>query len=191
MSPEFWHSLQADLLPLTQPESADLQGQAAVLLLLSRDLQPQILYTKRSANLRHHPGEVSFPGGMWEPGDPDLIATALRETCEEIGLPGSAVELLGALPRSQTRAGTWVTPFVASFDARIRLQPNFDELESIFNVPLNQFFGAIPQAWDEFEYQGRRYSLPVYHFEGYRIWGYTAAVTARLLRLVEPHLRSV
>ena len=163
--------------------------QAAVLILISRGDNPSILFTKRAAHLRHHPGEVCFPGGMWEPGDDNLLVTAQREVYEEIGLPAGRIQLLGALPQSHTRAGTAVTPFVAHFDASINLQPSPDELESIFMVPLAAFQAGLQVREDHFERHGHILRVPVYHYQGYEIWGFTAAVTAQLLRLVDRALR--
>ncbi len=180
-----FESLADQLLPIEQPAAAGLKGQAAVIVLIAQGVQPSLLYTQRSQRLRHHPGEVSFPGGMWEPGDANLAATAVRETEEEIGLPASAIQLLGRLEQGQTRAGTQVTPFVASYDANWPLQPNPAELDQIFHVPLRSFFDEIVVEQDHFEHQGRRYALPAYPYQGYRIWGFTAAVTSRILRLVE------
>lgn len=160
------------------------EPQAAVLVLISRGDNPAVLYTKRAAHLRQHPGEVCFPGGMWEAGDADLLVTAQRETHEEIGLPASAIQLLGRLPQSYTRAGTPVTPFVASFDSSIPLQPSPAELESVFCVPLAVFDAGIQVRKDRFERDGRVIEVPAYQYEGYEIWGFTAAVTAQLLRLL-------
>lgn len=160
-------------------------AQAAVLILITRGDNPSILFTKRAAHLRHHPGEVCFPGGMWEPGDETLLATAQRETHEEIGLLPRHTELIGSLPQSHTRAGTAVTPFVAHFDAAVPLHPSADELESIFMVPLVDFKAGIQVREDRFERQGRVLHIPVYHYQGYEIWGFTAALTAQLLGLIE------
>jgi 8-oxo-dGTP pyrophosphatase MutT (NUDIX family) len=167
-------------------DSQDLvvQPQAAVLVLISRGDNPAVLYTKRAAHLRQHPGEVCFPGGMWEAGDADLFTTAQRETYEEIGLPAAEMHLLGRLPQSHTRAGTPVTPFIASFNASAPLFPSPDELDSVFCVPLSVFNDGIQVREDKFERDGRLFSVPVYHYEGYEIWGFTAAVTAQLLRLL-------
>lgn len=160
-------------------------AQAAVLVLISRGNNPAILFTKRAAHLRQHPGEVCFPGGMWEPGDDNLLVTAQREVHEEIGLAARHIELIGCLPQSHTRAGTVVTPFVAHFDAEVPLHPSADELESIFMVPLADFEAGIQVREDRFERQGRVLHIPVYHYQGYEIWGFTAAVTAQLLDLIE------
>lgn len=185
-SPLFAH-LCRQLLPLDQSvtQAHSLMGQAAVLILLSESLEPCLLYTKRAVHMRQHASEVCFPGGMWEPGDENLIATALRETWEEIGLPPDAVSLLGMLEPSQTLAGTRVTPFVASFDAGYPLTPNPEELESIFTIPLRRFEEGIHVGMKQFERAGRLYQVPIYQDQGYEIWGFTAAVTARLLA----HLR--
>lgn len=158
--------------------------QAAVLVLISRGDNPSILFTKRAAHLRNHPGEVCFPGGMWEPGDTSLLMTAQRETLEEIGLPPTQLQLLGALPQFHTRAGTAVTPFVAAFDADFPLQPSPFELDGIFMVPITDFKNLQVRV-DYFERKGRGHRVPVFHYQGYEIWGFTAAVTAELLLLVE------
>lgn len=158
--------------------------QAAVLVLISRGENPSILYTKRANHLRKHPGEVCFPGGMWEVGDADLFATAERETYEEIGLPAEEIDLVGRLPQFHTRLGTPVTPFVASFNDSVPLRPSPDELDSIFSVPLSVFNKGIQVREDRFERKGHAFTVPVYHYGGYEIWGFTAAVTAQLLLLL-------
>ena len=167
-----------------EPLGAVDRPQAAVLVLLSRGENPALLYTKRAAHLRLHPGEICFPGGMWEAGDADLFATARRETHEEIGLPSAEIHFLGRLPQFHTRAGTPVTPFVASFNADIPLTPSPSELDSIFLVPLSVFNNGIQVREDKFERNGRVVHVPVYHFQEYEIWGFTAAVTANLLQLL-------
>lgn len=167
-----------------EPLALVRQPEAAILLLISCGDNPALLYTKRAAHLRQHPGEVCFPGGMWESGDMDLFATAQRETHEEIGLPAAEMHLLGRLPQSHTRAGTPVTPFVASFNPAIPLVPSPDELDSIFFVPLSMFDEGIQVREDKFEHNGCTFSVPAYHYEGYEIWGFTAAVTSHLLRLL-------
>lgn len=141
-------------------------------------------------HLRQHPGEVCFPGGMWEPGDKDLSTTALRETYEEIGLPAAQARLLGCLPQSHTRAGTPVTPFVATFDASFPLYPALAELDSIFTVPLADFHRGIQVRIDRFERQGQVFEAPAYHYQGYEIWGFTGAITAQLLRLLATEIEA-
>lgn len=167
-----------------EPSALVDQPQAAVLVLISRGDNPALLYTKRAAHMRQHPGEVCFPGGMWEFGDTDLFATAQREAHEEIGLPAAEMHLLGRLPKSHTRAGTPVTPFVASFNAGFPLYPSPNELDSIFFVPLSVFHEGIQIREDKFERNGSTFNVPAYHYQGHEIWGFTAAVTFHLLHLL-------
>jgi 8-oxo-dGTP pyrophosphatase MutT (NUDIX family) len=157
--------------------------QAAVLVLITLGEDPAILYTKRASHLRQHPGEVCFPGGMWEQADADLLVTAQREVFEEIGLEAADIHILGRLPLAHTRAGIPVTPFVATFDPRIVLTPSPAELDSIFLVPIRNFHAGIQVRIDTFERQSGVFHVPAYHYQGYDIWGLTAAVTAQLLAL--------
>ena len=161
-------------------------SQAAVLVLITQGQDPSILYTKRASHLRQHPGEVCFPGGMWEAADDNLLITAQREVFEEIGLAAADIHLLGRLPKTHTRAGIPVTPFVASFDPQITLTPSTDELESIFLLPISNFQAGIQVRIDSFERLGKVVQVPAYHYQGYDIWGLTAAITAQLLTLSEP-----
>lgn len=183
MNRSMFRSLSHQLIH--DPVSEGAPPQAAVLVLISDDDIPALLYTKRAAHLRQHPGEVCFPGGMWEPGDIDLFATAQREAEEEIGLPATGIRLLGRLAQFHTRAGTPVTPFVASFDSGLPLFASPDELDSIFLVPLHAFNEGIQVREDTFERHGRMTQVPVYHFHGYEIWGFTASVTAQLLAIID------
>jgi len=155
---------------------------AAVLILISREEKPRILYTRRAMHLRNHPGEICFPGGMRERQDENLWATALRETQEEIGLPSMEIELLGSLPPAVTRAGTGVIPFVARFNGQYPVAPTLDELDRIFHVPLDDFQFGIKTRDDHFHHQGRAYRFPVYQYQDYEIWGFTAGVTEQLLK---------
>ncbi len=179
-------SLLFDLLASALlPVSISNHARAAVILLLSHGDNPSLLYTRRALHLRRHPGEVCFPGGMREPQDVDLLATALREMEEEIGLPAGQVHVLGRLPDFHTRAGTLVASFVASADSSYPLVPALSELDSIFWVPLALFENGLKVREDQFEKDNFTYRIPVYHYQGYEIWGFTAAVTERFLRLVQ------
>ncbi len=172
------------------PVASSLDGvansqHAAVLLLITQTDNPEILFTRRASHLRNHPGEVCFPGGKWEEGDADLLATALRETHEEIGLPPQSVRVLGQLKEAHTRLGTLVIPYVASFDPQFPLVAAADELDAIFRVPLADFLAGIQIREDRFERNGVIFIAPVYHYNGHEIWGFTAAVTAQLLRIIQ------
>lgn len=157
---------------------------AAVLALVIREPVPSLLFTERSKELRRHAGEVSFPGGLLEPDDPDLAATALRETEEEIGLDRSAPELLGALPPVHTTvSGILVTPFVGTVAALPTLRVNDGEIVRILTSPLRTLAEVEREQAYELEV-GRRWRGWVYEIDGATIWGATGLMLHRLLAIV-------
>jgi 8-oxo-dGTP pyrophosphatase MutT (NUDIX family) len=180
---DLWQTLIDSLAPTNAESVLEQKGErlAAVMVLLSHSPQPELIYTLRAKHLNHHAGEVCFPGGMWETHDQSLLATALRETHEEIGLHPSLVQVLGSLPKRQTRAGTWVQPYVGRIPADCRFELNPHELDSLFTVPLEDFAHGLHVRTDVFERNGHRWRIPVYQYQDYEIWGFTAAVTADLL----------
>lgn len=185
---ELWQQLQAYLKPndaLTLL-SGSFPAEASVLVLFTDDHQnPEIVFTLRAQHLSNHPGEVAFPGGMWEPQDAGLLQTALRESHEEIGLPPEAVTLLGACRPRSTLSGVKVTPFVGVISAETELTPNLSELDAIFRVPLAAFHsGMIQTRTDIFQHGGQDYRIPAYQHQGYEIWGFTAALTNEIISAI-------
>ncbi len=150
---------------------------AAVLIALSGppdDLQ--VTLTRRAAHLNTHAGEVALPGGKYDLSDSGLDATALRESQEEIGLPASAVEMLGRLPSMRTRWGRRAVPFVGWVPALPALAPNLAELDRIFHVPLRFLADPRNLLCDEYPQQGAMRRIPRFHYESYAVWGFTASV---------------
>lgn len=166
-------------------QTGSFPAQAAVLMLFTRHpSNPEIIFTLRAQHLTNHPGEVSFPGGMWEPQDATLLDTALRETHEEIGLSPAAVHILGAGRPRATHAGIKVTPFIGVVEAATEFVPNLTELDAVFRVPLSAFHAGIQTRTDIFSLAGKSYRIPAYHHEGYEIWGFTAALTSEILTAI-------
>lgn len=138
----------------------------------------RLILTKRSSALKHHPGQIAFPGGKQDDTDADLLATAMREAEEEIGLPPSQVEVLGTLPSHETVTGFNVTPVLAYVDQPFVEKPEPGEVDEVFQVPLDHVLNL-----DKYIIEGRRwrgqtrryYAVP---FGPYYIWG----ATARMLR---------
>ena len=159
-------------------------AQASVMVLFTDAENPEMIFTLRAQHLTNHPGEVAFPGGMWETGDNTLLDTALRESHEEIGLSPAAVKLLGACKPRATRAGVRVTPFVGLIDPAIELVPSPDELDAVFRVPLSAFRAGIQTRTDIFSHAGKSWRVPAYQHEGYEIWGFTAALTQEIITAV-------
>ncbi|HAC26726.1 MAG TPA: coenzyme A pyrophosphatase, partial [Marinobacter hydrocarbonoclasticus] len=100
---------------------------------------PEMIFTLRSANLKTHRGQVSYPGGKRDPEDSSLAATALRETHEEIGLPPDQVDVIAPLSQVMSRYGILVTPYVGVVPGDHPVVPNPYEIESVFRVPLSFF----------------------------------------------------
>lgn len=150
---------------------------AAVLLpLVERDGELHILLTQRAEHLKHHAGQISFPGGRVETGDIDPSATALRESEEEVGLPAHRVEVVGYLDNYFTITGYSVTPVVGFFDNDIVLRLDNAEVVEAFEVPLSHLFDPanhLRKTKEVFGQQIPYFEIPWQHRQ---IWGATAAM---------------
>lgn len=164
------------------PALNELPDPAAVLIAITDHPEaPEVVLTRRAAHLNNHSGEVSLPGGKWEPQDPSLMYTALRETEEEIGLPPEQVEVLGCLPLFQTWKGINVIPYVGIIPQGLEFIPNYDELDAIFQVPLSFFMKDQRVRTDVFQREVGHLWSPAYDFNGYEIWGFTARLLINML----------
>jgi len=156
-------------------------------VLVAADLttpEPTLILTKRSARLKHHPGQIAFPGGKQDPRDADPIATALREAEEEIALPRAAVDVLGTLPAHETVTGFRVTPVLGLIRSPVTLAPEAGEVEEVFRVPFA--FVTDPSSFrvEGRRWQGRHRHYYVVPWGPYYIWG----ATGRILRALADRL---
>lgn len=158
--------------------------EAAVLMPLTRNENPELVLTLRAENLSTHGGEVAFPGGQRDPEDTDLIRTALREAHEEVGLAPGLVEVVGSLSEVVSRHGVKVTPYVGFVPDYVEYRANADEIDSVFSVPLDFFASDPRQTTHRIDYLGCAWYVPSYHFAGYKIWGLTAIMVVELVNLV-------
>jgi 8-oxo-dGTP pyrophosphatase MutT (NUDIX family) len=182
-----WHQLAEVLSANGDVESfvGDFPKQAAVMVLLTDEVEPQLIFTLRAQHLNQHAGEVCFPGGKWEPHDNSLLITALRETHEEIGISPKMIDVLGVLPARATRSGAIVQPFVGKIPADCRFDLNHHELAELFTVPVTAFRQGLQVRTDVFEHNGKRFRVPAYVYQDYEIWGFTAGITSELLSLLQ------
>ena len=151
---------------------------AGVLVAISTTDVPVVWLTKRSSVLKHHPGQIAFPGGKQDAGDADTIAAALREAEEEIGLPRDLPRVIGQLPRHETVTCFAVTPVVAVGDRPFEIRTEPGEVEEAFSVPLQHLLDPDNYIVESRRWRGvRRYYYTV-PYGPYYIWG----ATARMLR---------
>jgi len=160
------------------PDGRKLRA-AGVLVPIHVEAGEATLYlTKRSSALKHHPGQIAFPGGKQEPYDVDATAAALREAHEEIGLDPANVELFGTLPPHETVTGFQVTPVVGRILAPFEPVPEAGEVEEVFRVPLDHVLKSARYAVQSRQWRGSRRAYYTVPYGPYYIWG----ATARILR---------
>jgi len=144
-----------------------------------------VILTRRTETLRHHGGQVGFPGGRTEPDDRDAVAAALRESQEEIALPPEQVQVLGYLDPFVTITGYRVMPVVAVIDPAFVAVPQPEEVAEVFEVPLAYLMEPANLHQIEIEHRGRIRHVLEYGWPGQRIWGATAAILYNLRRRLE------
>jgi 8-oxo-dGTP pyrophosphatase MutT (NUDIX family) len=147
-------------------------------------LEPNVILTRRRADLRRHAGEISFPGGRQDPGDHDLAETALREAEEEIGLPRAEVSLLGELTPTSTFVTNYlIHPFVGLVAASRRWSPSPREVDAVLELPLDALREGRTRT--RMERRGISFETDTYVVGEHLIWGATARILEELLERVD------
>jgi len=144
--------------------------------------EPGVILTRRTDTMTRHAGQVAFPGGRIDPGDPDAIAAALREAEEEIALPRDAVRVVGEADRYRTVTGFEVTPVIGVVPPDLVFTPNPAEVATVFEVPLGFLLDSGNHVEASVEWQGRNRHYYEIFWEEHRIWGATAAMIVNLSR---------
>ena len=154
--------------------------QAAVLLPVVCRPEPTLLLTRRADTLRKHAGQVAFPGGSADPDDASLIATALREAHEEVGIPPASVRVLGMLGPVESSTGFQVTPVVGLIPPETPLVPNAEEVADIFEMPLQEALRLSRYTPLEIERRGIRHRIYLSWYQHQFVWGMTAGIIREL-----------
>ena len=164
--------------------NSELPNSAVLVALTNCNSEPEVLLTRRAKHLSRNPGEVCFPGGKWEEDDASLLATALRESHEEVGLLPEWVDVIGGLKPIVARSNLNVVPYVGIIDTNLDLQPTSDELDSVFRTPLRYFMDEKNITPYLHKFNGQEFSFPGFVYEGYTIWGLTAYIIVDMVNSV-------
>ena len=165
-----------------RPEASELAAASVLVPIVMREAEATVLFTRRTAHLKNHSGQISFPGGRAEPEDPSPEHTALRETFEEIGLAAERVELLGRLGDYHTRTGYRITPVVGLVTPPFELSPDGHEVDEVFEVPLAFLLDPANHQRHSREFQGETRHFFAIPWRDYYIWGATAGMLVNLQR---------
>lgn len=159
---------------LLERYTRNLRPAGVLIPLIEREAGLTVLLTQRSEGLALHAGQVSFPGGRMESCDCDIVATALRETHEEVGIAPQLVDVAGFLDPSPTVSGFAVTPIVGFVSPGFTLSIDATEVKEAFEVPLDFLMQERNARHAEREFEGYRVPMVEFLFDGHRIWGATA-----------------
>jgi 8-oxo-dGTP pyrophosphatase MutT (NUDIX family) len=155
----------------------DLTVAAVLVPLFLKNGNPHVLLTKRSDLVEHHKGEISFPGGKLDAGDPDLLHCALRETAEEVGIKPEDVRIIGELDDFYTVATQYlVVPFVGIIPYPYEFRPSEREIAGLLSVPLEVFFDPDRMTEATWMLKGQPINVISYRWQGHNIWGATARI---------------
>lgn len=160
------------------PEGRKLRSAGVLVPIIDRSDGARVVLTKRSSALKHHPGQIAFPGGKMDQGDADEVAAALREAEEEIGLARGMADVLGRLPSHETVTGFTVTPVLAVVDPGFVPVPEAGEVEEVFEVPFAHVMDVARYSIQSRRWRGQRRYYFTVPWGPYYIWG----ATARMLR---------
>jgi 8-oxo-dGTP pyrophosphatase MutT (NUDIX family) len=190
-------SIPADPLKVVFPETKpripqavrdlmvkELTPAGVLIPIIERGTALSILLTERSADLKHHAGQVSFPGGRMETSDFDIRATALRETHEEVGIHPNDVDVCGYLEPMATGTGYAVTPVVGFVNSAVELVIDTLEVQSAFEVPLDFLMDARNQENSQRVWKGTNVPVITFYHSRYKIWGATAGMLVALRHLL-------
>ncbi len=167
-----------------EADGGDLIAAAVLVPIVMRESGLTMLLTLRTAHLRDHAGQVSFPGGRCESGDASPIATALREAHEEVGLDPEQVEVIGQLPEYRTGTGFSVMPVVGLVQPPLNLKLDDFEVAEAFEPPLDFLLDPVNHQRHQIEIRGAMREYWAMPWRGYYIWGATAGMLVSLHRFL-------
>jgi 8-oxo-dGTP pyrophosphatase MutT (NUDIX family) len=161
-----------------------LRPSGIILPIFCKDKKYHVLFTKRSQKVAHHKGQISFPGGAYEKGDRTLRVTAVRESCEEIGIKSEDVEILGELDDAITTSMFVITPFVGFIPYPYEFTISTDEIEEIMEIPIHDLLDESKCKEELRTFEEGPCTAYFFEYENHVIWGATAQILKQFLDLV-------
>lgn len=168
----------------SQPVNQGHRKAAVLIALVERNDELHIILTERALHLRHHPGQVSFPGGKHEQFDANLQQTAIRETAEEIGINPDLVEIIGQLAPLNTSSRFEVFPFIAFVDNSFTLKVDTQEVKAAFELPLRFLLDNKHFHLQHLVANKKRHYTYCIAYQNYLIWGATAQMLKNLQQMI-------
>ena len=177
--------------PRVALDRSDLVSAAVLVPITDRDGRPHLVFTKKSDSVPHHKGQFSFPGGVVEQRDASRVEAALREAWEEIRLPADAVEVLGLLDDTETRATSFIiTPVVGIVTERVDFVPDGREIERVIEVPLDRLADPSIFRAETWTRDGEAHEVYFYQVAPDDVvWGATARIVKQFLDLLAEESR--
>ncbi|KOE77824.1 CoA pyrophosphatase [Vibrio aestuarianus] len=166
--------------------SSSLRRASVLVGFVEREAGLYVVLTKRAAHLKHHPGQISFPGGKYEEWDHSLYQTAIREAEEETGIKASQIEILGHLPELVTVSKFSVTPVVAFIQPDYQAKLDDNEVEELFEVPANYLFDRTKLYSGLFQVKNQAHRVFAIPYQQHFIWG----MTAQIIQALQTHIIS-
>ncbi len=185
-SADFHARFQLKPVLSTRPLFGKNMKQAAVLIpMVERNNQLNIVFTQRALHLKHHPGQISFPGGRIEMADSSPQAAALRETAEEIGIDAERINIIGRLNQYHTTSNYMVQPFVGFVDADYSITIDENEVSDVFEVPIKHFLQRENRHQLRVQKSRRHYNVHFMPWHDKMIWGVTAVMLNDLIKQIQ------
>ncbi len=157
---------------------------AVIIPIFFKNHEAHLLFTKRTDNVEHHKGQISFPGGMMDTIDRDLRETAIRETWEEMGIEGEDITILGRTDNFLTNTNFMVTPFVGHFPYPYPFSINEGEIAGILEAPLRDIVNPAIFRIEKWKRNGVLWDVHFYDYKGENIWGVTGFLLSNFLSIV-------
>lgn len=174
---------------LASKKFPSLKPAAVMIALVERNNSLSLLLTKRAQHLKHHPGQISFPGGKVEDHDKDLIETAIRETQEETGIILNRSDILGQLQPLPTITGYLVNPIIGFASSNYQTLLDTNEVEFLFELPISHIISANSIKHLIIQRQNVQYPIYAFQFQHHFIWGATAQILFALKEQINSFLQ--